>query len=316
MPDIATLEKIPIRDVWPDEAKDLTPWLAENPLLLSEALGMDLELEGKEMAVGRFSADLVYRDLGSDSRVVVENMIAETDHDHVGKLITYGAGLDANYVVLLAECFRPEHRTALTWLNTISEDGFGFFGLALEVFRIEDSNPAPSLRTVVQPDDWHRTVKSAKNQLTESEQSYLGFWSEFLPDFHKAHPGWSKATKAQRFSSASFPSGRSDVRVNAAFCHPDEYRLRAEIYIDGGDAESNLNLFNELHAHKIRIEDEIGEELDWDPLTDTRAARISLYFPETIRVRERDRWPEAREWLIEALGRMRQAFGPVLEKLP
>ena len=316
MPDIATLKKIPIRDVWPDEAKDLTPWLAENPQLLSEALGMDLELEGKEMAVGQLSADLVFRDLGSDSRVVVENMIAATDHDHVGKLITYGAGLDANYVVLLAERFRPEHRTALTWLNTISEDGFGFFGLALEVLRIEDSKPAPSLRTVVQPDDWHRTVKSAKNQLTETEQLYFGFWSEFLPDFHEAHPGWSRSTKAQSVSWATFPSGRSGVGVNAAFCRPDKYRLRADIYIDGGDAESNLNLFNELSACKSRIEDEIGEELDWDPLEDKRAARISLYFPEGIRVRERDRWPEAREWLIEALGRMRQAFGPVLEKLP
>ena len=145
---------------------------------------------------------------------------------------------------------------------------------------------------------------------------YFGFWSEFLPDFHEAQPGWSRSTKAQSVNWASFPSGRSGVGVNAAFCRPDKYRLRAEIYIDGGDAESNLDLFNELHARKARIEDEIGEELDWDPLVGKRAARISLYFPEGIRVRERDRWPEAREWLIEALGRMRQAFGPVLEKLP
>ena len=172
--------------------------------MLSDALGMDLELEGMEMAVGQFSADLVFRDLGSDSRVVVENMLTATDHDHVGKLITYGAGLDANHVVLLAERFRPEHRTALTWLNTISEDGFGFFGLALEVLRIDDSRPAPSLRTVVQPDDWHRTVKSAKNQLSKSAQLYFGFWSEFLPDFHEAHPGWSRSTKAQSVNWASF----------------------------------------------------------------------------------------------------------------
>ncbi|MCY4493082.1 MAG: DUF4268 domain-containing protein [Acidimicrobiaceae bacterium] len=316
MPDIAALEKVPIRDVWPDEAKDLTPWLAENPLLLSDELGMNLELEGKEMAVGPYSADLIFRDLGSDYRVLVENMIAETDHDHVGKLITCGAGLDAHFVVLLAERFRPEHRTALTWLNTISDDGFGFFGLALEILRIEDSRPVPSLRTVVQPDDWHRTVKSAKNHLSETDQSYFGFWSEFLPDFHKAHPGWSRSTKDQPVSWARFPSGRSGIGVNAAFCRPDEYRLRAEIYIDGGDAQSNLNLFNELRAGKRRIEDEIGEELDWDSLEGKRAARISLYFTRSIRVSERDRWPEAREWLIETLGRMRQAFDPVLAELP
>lgn len=316
MSDIAALESIPIRDVWTDEARDLTPWLAENPQLLSDALGMDLELEGQEMAVGRFSADLVFRDLGSNSRVVVENMIAETDHDHVGKLITYGAGLDASYVVLLAERFRLEHRTALTWLNSISEDGFGFFGIALEVLRIDDSRPAPNLRTVVQPDDWHRTVKSVKNQLSETAKLYFGFWSEFLPDFHEAHPGWSRSTKAQSVHWASFPSGRSGVGVNASFCRPDKYRLRAEIYIDVGDAESNLGLFNGLHAHKAKIEDEIGEELDWDPLEGKRACRISLYFPGGIQVRKQDRWPEAREWLIEALGRMRQAFDPVLTEFP
>lgn len=315
MSDIATLETVSIRELWRNEATDLTPWLASNPQLLSDALGMDLELEGKEMAVGQFSADLVFRDLGSNSRVVVENMIAATDHDHVGKLITYGAGLDANYVVLLAESFRPEHRTALTWLNSISEDGFGFFGLELKVLRIDDSRPAPSLRTVVQPDDWHRKAKS-KNQLNETAQLYLGFWSEFLPDFREAHPGWSRSTKAQPVSWASFPSGRSGVGVNAAFCRPDKYRLRAEIYIDVGDAESNLGLFNGLHARKARFEDEIGEELDWDPLEARRACRISLYFPEGIRVRQRDRWPEAREWLIEALGQMRQAFGPALTELP
>ncbi|MXW61456.1 MAG: DUF4268 domain-containing protein [Acidimicrobiaceae bacterium] len=321
--DIATLETVSIREVWPDEARDLTPWLAANPQLLSDYLGMDLELEGQEMGVGQFSADLVFRDLGSNSRVVVENMIAATDHDHLGKLITYGAGLDANYVVLLAERFRPEHRTALTWLNTISEDGFGFFGLELEILRIDDSRPAPSLRPVVQPDDWHRTAKSAKTQMSETEQLYFGFWSEFLPDFHEAHPGWSRSTKAQSVHWASFPSGRSGVGINAAFCRPDKYRLRAEIYrlraeiyIDGGEAESNHGLFNGLYAQKARIEDEIGKELDWDPLETKRACRISLYFPGGIRVRQRERWPEAREWLIEALGKMRRAFGPILTELP
>ena len=96
MSDIAALEPVSIRDVWPDEAKDLTPWLASKPDLLSDALGMDLELEGQEVVVGQFSADLVFRDVGSRSLVVVENMVNKTDHDHVGKLITYGAGLDAN----------------------------------------------------------------------------------------------------------------------------------------------------------------------------------------------------------------------------
>ena len=138
---IGTLEQVPVRSVWPKEAGDFTPWLAENVELMSDALGMELELEGKEVSVGGYSADLVFRDLTSGALVVVENMYGLTDHDHLGKLITYAAGLDASHAVLLTETFRAEHRSALTWLNSISTEGCGFFGLSLEVWRIGDSIP-------------------------------------------------------------------------------------------------------------------------------------------------------------------------------
>ena len=105
---------------------------------------MDLELEGQEVPVGGYSADLVLNDISADSRVVVENMYGSTDHDHIGKLITYAAGLSASYAVLLAETFRPEHRTALNWLNSISSEERGFFGLSLEIWRIGDSSPRPA----------------------------------------------------------------------------------------------------------------------------------------------------------------------------
>ena len=123
MPNIGKLSPVPIKDVWSDEAKDLTPWLADAPDLIGEALGMELELEDTEVSVGPFRADMLFRDVSTGALVVVENMVNPTDHDHIGKLITYSAGLSANYAVLLAERFRPEHRSALTWINSISEDG-------------------------------------------------------------------------------------------------------------------------------------------------------------------------------------------------
>ena len=125
--EIGTLDRIAVREVWPQEAGDFTPWLAENVELISEAMGMDLELEGQEVSVGKYSADLVLKEVSSGAVVVVENMYGQTDHDHIGKLITYAAGLDASYAVLLAENFRPEHRSALNWLNSISTEDCGFF---------------------------------------------------------------------------------------------------------------------------------------------------------------------------------------------
>lgn len=124
--EIATLVPVDVKDVWAGEATHFTPWLAEQADLLGGALGLDLEHEESEVAVGRYSADLVFRDTATSRVVVVENMFGATDHDHLGKLITYAAGLEAGYAVLLAEKFTEEHRSALNWLNRVSTEDFAF----------------------------------------------------------------------------------------------------------------------------------------------------------------------------------------------
>ena len=311
---VGTLQSVPIREVWRDEARDLTPWLAENPTLLDEALGLELELEGQEVAVGPFSADLLFRDVSSGQLVVVENLINPTDHDHLGKVITYAAGLGAHHVVLLAERFRPEHRSALTWLNSISDDDHCFFGLSLEVWKIEDSTPAPRLRLEVQPDDWARTVRStASHALTDHQQACLDFWGEFLPIFHEAHPGWSKATKPQKQTWMNFPSGRSGITFTGAFTRRDGVPgLRAELYIDVGDREQNKELFDQLHEQRESIEASLGETLGWERLDDRQASRICLNYPDEAAIANRELWPYLQPWLTQALGTMRQTFAPHL----
>ena len=197
MDGIGTLSPVDIREVWADEARDFSPWLAENVDLLGEALGMDLLHEQTEAAVGRYSADLVFREESTNRPVVVENMFGATDHDHLGKLITYAAGLEAGYAVLLAPELRDEHRSALTWLNSISTDDFGFFGIVLEAWRIGDSDPAPRLRVEVKPDDWSRSVQAARSsELTETQQAYQRFWGEFLPMFRDAYPALDPRSQA------------------------------------------------------------------------------------------------------------------------
>ena len=80
-----------LRSIWPDEARDFTPWLAkeENLKLLGDAIGLDLVLEEKESAVGAFSADIFVKEEGTNRRIIIENQLEATDHDHLGKLITY-----------------------------------------------------------------------------------------------------------------------------------------------------------------------------------------------------------------------------------
>ena len=320
MGDLGTLASMDVRQMWEDEARDFTPWLADHADLLGEAMGMDLLHERTEAAVGRYSADLVFRDVSTDRLVVVENMFAPTDHDHLGKLITYAAGLGASYAVLLSLEFREEHRSALTWLNSVSADDFGFFGVVLEGWRIGESLPAPRLRMDVKPDGWIRSVKAARvdSELNERERTYQRFWGEFLPVFRNRYPDWTRAVVPRKVHWMGFRSSRSNLlRYSAAFCRLEgSHRLRAEVYIDTRDRESTKAVFDDLSRQKPRIEEKVGEELEWDRLDHRQASRISLYYPHEIRVSDEERWPDTRSWLVDAMGRMRDAFNPLLQELP
>ncbi len=155
---VHTLTPVSVTDVWPCDGQDFTPWLAEHPDILADALRMDLELEGAGVAFGSFSADLVFKATDRGRRVVVENLLERPDTDDLGKLIKYPTGVeDAGYGVLIAQRLGPKHRSALNWLNSVTKADSGFFGIELEAFRIENSPPAIKVDVVVRPDDRART---------------------------------------------------------------------------------------------------------------------------------------------------------------
>ena len=305
---LGILSALKVREVWPDEAKDFTPWLAGKADLLGEALGMDLVHRETEAGVGRYSADLVFHEESTQKIVVVENMFAPTDHDHLGKLITYAAGLEASYAVLVSPEFREEHRSALNWLNSISGEDFGFFGVVIEAWRIGESPPAPRLRVEVKPDGWRRTVKAVTG---ESTTQVLGrrFWAAFLTELGEKHPGWGRRNP-NGSNWLGLPSGHTSLRYRAYFARLDgKYRMRADVYI------KTEALFDGLLRQKERIEEAVGESLVWERLDDSPSSRISLYFPGTMRISEEERWPEARAWLVDSLGKLRDAFTPELDAL-
>lgn len=313
MVEVASLDEVPVRDVWPDEARDFTPWLAENPEHLSKALHMDLELEGAEVAVGPFSADVVLRDANTGQRVVVENYLETTDHDHLGKLITYAAGLEAHWAVFVAKTFRPEHRSALIWLNSISGEDSGFFGIEVHAVRIGDSPAAVQLGVVVEPDDFSRQARAGTKAMTETQALYIDWWAEFLPALHDAHPGWISARTPSYANWMNFPSGKGGVRYGLSFAYPtgaSNYSLRAEVYVDDGESVYPL-----LEAQRSRIEGECSRELQWEPLEDARASRAAVYL-DPADPADRAKWPEYRAWAVKTLGELRRAFSGPIKGLP
>lgn len=170
---LGKIRKIDLRDVWASESSDFTPWLAkeENIAMLGDAIGMYLEVESQEKSVGPFRADILAKDLATNHYVLIENQLELTNHNHLGQIMTYAAGLDAFSIVWIAKAFTEEHRAALDWLNRITDENINFFGIEVEVIQIEDSLPAPQFSVVAKPNDWTKSVKSSASsgELTETK---------------------------------------------------------------------------------------------------------------------------------------------------
>ena len=158
---------VDLRSIWATEDQDFTPWLAqsENLIILSDTLGMEVATEGTEQGVGPFRADILCRNTQDDSLVLIENQLERTDHNHLGQLLTYAAGLQTVTIIWVAAIFTDEHRAAVDWLNEITDERFRFFGLEIELWRIGDSVAAPKFNVVAKPNEWTRFVGKATRPL-------------------------------------------------------------------------------------------------------------------------------------------------------
>ncbi len=168
---LGRLERVNVRAAWTNEAIDFTPWLAANLDLLSEALGMNLELEMEEKYVGTFRADILARNSDSGEWVLIENQLDRTDHGHLGQIVTYAAGLDAATVIWIAENFSDEHLAALDWLNSITDENILFFGVQIELWSIGGS-VAPKFQVVCKPNSWVKKAKNLKKVLGDEELDF------------------------------------------------------------------------------------------------------------------------------------------------
>lgn len=174
------LKKVDLRDVWPHEALDFTKWLSEEPNLaiLSSAVGIELELIETESSVGSFNVDIYAQEAGTGRKVIIENQLEDTNHDHLGKVITYAAGKGAEVVVWVVARARDEHRQAIEWLNQHTDSDFGFFLVEIELWSIGDSLPAPRFNVVEQPNEWTKAIKLSEG-LSETERVKLSYWTKY-----------------------------------------------------------------------------------------------------------------------------------------
>ncbi|MYH32729.1 MAG: DUF4268 domain-containing protein [Gammaproteobacteria bacterium] len=293
------LSSVDLRECWEDEAKDFTPWLAQdhNLLLLGKTLGIELELEAQEKAVGRFKADILCKDANDGSWVLVENQLSRSDHKHLGQVLTNASGLGAETIVWIASDFTEEHRSILDWLNKITDGTFRFFGLAVELWRIGESPIAPKFNIVSEPNNWSRSIARAMRTPTETTQLQQDYWTALLSKLdEQGGPVTAGGLKAKGRPTMDFGLGKTGIRLRAAM-DTRKQEICCELVLWTDEAK---DYFAALYEQKHEIEDEFKSPLEWEE-------RISLWLspadPE-----EKDDWPRQHLWLTEKLNDMHRVL--------
>ena len=309
---LGVLTKVDIRKFWEDEARNFTPWLAdeENIGLLGETIGLELEVEAQERNVGQFRADILCRDTVTDNWVVIENQLERTDHTHLGQLLTYAAGLDAVTVVWIAKGFTDEHRAALDWCNEITDEKFSFFGLEIELWQIGDSPMAPKFNVVSHPNDWAKTVsRISRTELTDTDRLYLGYWTG-LQDLLEQRDGVIRPVKSWSRNWIGFGIGRSNFWLSASAWVKGK-RICVSLTLAGEDAKPHFYL---LEQDKVNIEKEIRAELDWGQTGEQKLHYIDHTMYDT-NPEDRQDWNRQHQWLCEQLEAFHRVFSQRVKEL-
>ncbi|MBT6051378.1 MAG: DUF4268 domain-containing protein [Candidatus Marinimicrobia bacterium] len=300
------IQKVDPRSIWKHEAHDFTPWLADNIAELGETIGIELEVTEQEADVGGFSLDLLAKDLGRNANVIIENQLAVTDHDHLGKLLTYASGYDAGLIIWVSTEIREEHRQALDWLNQRTDPNTDFFGVVVEVIRIGDSRPALQFKVIVSPNEWQKSKKKQSNTASsEKSEKYREYFQDLLDELRNTHR-FTSAKKGQPQNWYTFSSGNKKFVYGHSFAQGS--RVRTEIYIDAGDLDENKKFFDKLYEEKEKIETDYGQELEWERLDVKRACRVAVYRPGSIEDSS-DEIQKIKEWGIQNLLTMKNVFG-------
>ena len=284
------LEIVPLHKIWGREP-EFSAWLAEpeNIKQLGNELGLDMLAEETEAGVGEFSADIFALEDGGNRKIIIENQYGETDHKHLGQIITYASGRNAEVLIWVVEKARDEHRAAIQWLNENTADEIGVFLVQISVYKIADSLPAPKFTILESPNNWLKTARrKGSENLTETEQKRIAWWNSFM-DYAMKRRSFSKLFKRKKGTKdhwLTLPIGSSKYHIELT---AKKTHIGIEIYIP-----DNKELYQHFFENKAAIEEELGFSMDWQPLPGKNAARIEITrggdFTDSNNAEEKFQW--------------------------
>ena len=299
------LEKISPKKQWPHEAHDFTPWLANNLQELGDAIGYDLEFIDREVPVGPYFADILAKDMNSDTKVVIENQLEKTNHDHLGKCITYSSVLNARIVVWISPQFTDEHKKAMEWLNDNTPADLSFYGIELSLLKVDKDKASVVFDVVVAPNEVVKESKEKKSTMSATEAKQLNFWQRYreeITDFIK-HP---QAARAHYWFD--IPLGKSGIVISNAY-NTNINTISCRVYIVNEQVSVFLPYLESL---KDKIEKELGFSMKWNPNPQNKDKVIVV--SETFDMDSEQGQRDAVKWLKEKSQRVHTVFSKALRE--
>jgi hypothetical protein len=307
---IERITRLPLRSIWKHEARDFTTWLHENLDILKDIIGFEILNAEKEQSTGNFHVDIMGEDSSGNS-VVVENQLEKSDHDHLGKLITYLTAFEAKTAIWIVSEPRQEHINAISWLNESTE--VDFYLIKIEAIKIGDSAAAPLLTQIVGPSEEAKQIGSAKKDSSERHKLRYKFWEGLLEVSKPRHKLFASISPTQY----NWIGASSGIRgINYTYWITKE-AVSLRIYIDRGKdcEEENLNLFNQLLDSKADIEAKFGDTLVWEELSEYRACVIKKDLEIGGWRTNPDKWNEIYGKAIEAMINLEKATRKYISSL-
>jgi len=301
---LGQLQEVDIRTVWPHEQYDFSKWLAEEENIkeLGDTLNLSLTDVETEKFVGNYRCDILCKDELTGKMVLIENQLEPTNHDHLGKIITYASGLDAAVVVWIVSSARDEHASAIEWLNKHTDDEISFFLLEVHAYKIGDSDPAPQFNIIEQPNDFVKTVKTVakNNELNESQKQRLEFWTQFNDVVEsKGKPFNKRKATTDHWYNVAIGSSEANISIDLV---NKEHKIRVSLWIN-----DNKDLYDSLSLRKDEIEQLLGFDLEWNRLDSKKASYICTYI-KGLDFKKQDNYPRLMEQIIDLVLEMRKVF--------
>lgn len=301
---IGKLTEVDVRDLWKHEQYDFSNWLAkeENIKLLDDEIGLTLMVINKEVYIGSYRCDLVAKDETTGQIVIIENQLEATNHDHLGKIITYAAGLDAKTIIWIVKEAREEHKAAIEWLNNNSSEEIGFFLIELHAYKINDSLPAPMFKVVEKPNNFTKTSKQnySDKELNRSRNERLMFWEEFNTVIvAKGKPFSVRKPTTDHWYDVAIGTSEAHLAINLV---NKENKIVLELYI-----LDNKNLFDHIYEDKEKIESTLQMSFSWERLDGKKASRIK-HDVLGLDFSDHSNYPQLMDECIEKILKMRDVF--------